>query len=53
MSPQIFNALSTFVLSGVILPPRGASSAVTSSDAPQSSMRDANASGEKPAKTIE
>ncbi len=47
------SALSALALSGVRRPPRGASSAVTSSLAPESSMRERSASAEKPAKTIE
>ena len=46
-------ALSALVLRGVRRPPRGASSAVTRSLAPKSSMRERSASGEKPAKTME
>jgi hypothetical protein len=40
-------------LSAVVLPPRGAKSAVMTTRAPQSLMRLASASGEKPAKTTE
>ena len=52
-SPHISNALSTFAFNGVFLPPLGASSAVTMSEALQPSTRAANASGENPAKTME
>ena len=47
------SALSALALSGVRRPPRGASSAVTTSLAPESSMRERSASAEKPAKTTE
>ena len=47
------SALSALALSGVRRPPRGASSAVTRSFAPESSMRERSASAEKPAKTTE
>ena len=52
-SPHISNALSTFAFNGVFFPPLGASSAVTISEALHPSTLAANASGEKPAKTIE
>ncbi len=53
LSEQCSSALLTLVLSGVLRPPRGASSAVTTRRASQSLMRLASASGEKPAKTTE
>ena len=46
-------ALSALALSGVRRPPRGASSAVMTSFAPESSTRERSASAEKPAKTTE
>ncbi len=46
-------ALSALALSGVLRPPRGASSAVTITFAPESTMRERSASAENPAKTIE
>ena len=53
LSEQCKSAASVLALSGVRRPPRGAVSAVITSFAPQSLMRFASASGEKPAKTIE
>ena len=50
-SPAV--ALSALAFKGVRRPPRGASSAVTSSLAPESSRRERSASAEKPAKTTE
>ena len=47
------SAWSTLSLRGVTRPPRGAPSAVTTTLAPQSSIRLASASGEKPANTTE
>jgi hypothetical protein len=52
-SPAASKALSTLVFKGVLRPPRGASSAVITTFAPQSTIREASASGEKPAKTME
>ena len=53
LSEQCRSAASVLALSGVRLPPRGALSAVMTSLAPESLMRFASASGEKPAKTME
>ena len=47
------SAASTFALSGMVRPPRRPSSAVTTSFDPQSSIRPARLSGEKPPNTIE
>ena len=47
------SALSALAFSGVRRPPRGASSAVTTTRAPESSTRERSASAEKPAKTTE
>ncbi len=47
------SALSALAFSGVRRPPRGASSAVIRSFAPESTMRERRASAEKPAKTTE
>ncbi|VDS10785.1 hypothetical protein PARHAE_04004 [Paracoccus haematequi] len=52
-SEQCSSAASVFDFRLVRRPPRGAVSAVMTSLAPQSLMRLASASGEKPAKTIE
>ena len=53
ISPDISKASSTFFFKGVCFPPLGASLAVITAFAPQSIIRLASASGEKPAKTTE
>ena len=52
-SEQCSSAASALALSGVVLPPRGAKSAVMTTLASQSLIRLASASGEKPANTTE
>ncbi|MNN05126.1 hypothetical protein D3C81_1178790 [compost metagenome] len=52
-SGQLANALSTFCLSGMRLPPRRPSSAVITVRQSASRMRSRNASGEKPPNTTE
>ena len=50
---QLSSALSTLAFSGTILPPRRPSLAVITTLDPQSSMRPARLSGEKPPNTTE
>jgi hypothetical protein len=53
LSEQCSSAASALALSGVVLPPRGAKSAVTTTVASESLIRLESESGEKPAKTTE